>query len=279
MALEFPQIDPVAISLGPLDVRWYALAYLAGFLLGWRYIVYLINGNGYDRLERPIKPDAVDDFLPWSILGVVLGGRIGYILFYQFEFYAQYPMEIIKVWHGGMSFHGGAGGAIVAMVLYSRFKNIPLLKFSDLFCCAVPLGLFFGRIANFINGELFGRVSPARWAMVFPDGGPLPRHPSQLYEAALEGVLLFVVLFMLVRREFIRNHAGIISGVFLVGYGASRFIVEFFREPDVEIGYIMDMFTMGQSLCVPMMIAGFYLVYYAIWVQKPDRPLDSVPAE
>ena len=259
MSLPFPEIDPVAFSIGPLMVRWYALAYIGGFLVGWRYALYLC---GLSKDARPNAAD-IDDFLPWGILGVILGGRIGYVLFYQLPMYIADPLEILKVWNGGMSFHGGAAGAIVAMVIYAMVKKIPLLRLTDLFCCAVPIGLLFGRVANFINGELFGRATDVAWGMVFPYCGPMPRHPSQLYEAALEGVVLFIVLFLLARRDSIRNKPGILSGVFLIGYGISRIIVEFFREPDVQIGYIMYLFTMGQVLCGPRILGGLYVVFYA----------------
>ncbi|MCB1555832.1 MAG: prolipoprotein diacylglyceryl transferase, partial [Alphaproteobacteria bacterium] len=176
MALSFPQIDPVALSIGPLDIRWYALAYLVGFLLGWRYALY-IAGLTKGKIDKA----ALDDFFPWAIIGVILGGRLGYVLFYQWDLYAAHPLETLKVWHGGMSFHGGALGVIAAMILYAWRRALPLLALTDIICCVVPIGLFFGRIANFINAELYGRVTSAPWGVVFPGGGPLPRHPSQLY--------------------------------------------------------------------------------------------------
>lgn len=260
MAIPFPDIDPIAFSVGPLVVRWYALAYIAGFILGWRYALYLCG------LTKDVRPNAldIDDFLPWGILGVILGGRVGYVLFYQLPMYMAEPLEILKVWNGGMSFHGGASGAIIAMVIYAMVKKISFLRLADIFCCGVPIGLFFGRLANFVNGELFGRTTDVAWGVVFPHGGPMPRHPSQIYEALLEGALLFVVLYLFARNDAIRNRPGIIAGTFLIGYGVSRVIVEFFREPDVQIGYIMNIFTMGQVLCVPMILAGAYVVWYAL---------------
>lgn len=264
MALKFPDIDPVALSLGPLEIRWYALAYLAGFLLGWQYALYLA---GLDKDKEPkekyIHKTTIDDFLPWAILGVILGGRLGYVLFYQLEMYWHNPSEIIKIWHGGMSFHGGALGVIVAMIAYSFYRKLPLLRLTDIVCCAVPIGVFFGRIANFINGELFGRVTTAPWAMAFPRGGEFTRHPSQLYEAALEGLVLFLILFALARRDGLRNCPGFLSGAFLVGYAAFRFFVEYFREPDFHLGFIAGSFTMGQILSVPMMAGGLFLMIYA----------------
>ncbi len=271
MALSFPDIDPVALTLGPLEIRWYALAYLAGFVLGWRYALYLAG-----RYEQGgVDKNAVDDFFPWAILGVILGGRIGYALFYQFEFYLAEPLEILKVWRGGMSFHGGLLGAVAAMAVFAYYRKISLLRLTDLVCCAAPIGLFFGRIANFINGELFGRVTGAPWGVVFPAGGPAPRHPSQLYEALLEGLVLFAVLAVMARRDKIAARPGILSGVFLVGYGAARGFVELFREPDSQLGYIADLFTMGQILSVPMMICGFVLIAYALRRDQNARAVNG----
>lgn len=259
--MEFPNIDPVALYLGPLPIRWYALAYIAGFLLGWKYCLYLA---GKDKDARPNKTD-IDDFLPWAILGVILGGRLGYILFYQLEFYLADPMEIAKIWNGGMSFHGGILGVIVAIISFSYARKIHVLRLADMLACATPIGLFFGRIANFINGELFGRVTNVPWGINFPRGGDMPRHPSQLYEAALEGLLLFIILFFLSRFETIRLRAGLLSGIFLCGYAAARFTVEFFREPDLQIGFVIDTFTMGQILCIPMFIGGVALLALAFF--------------
>ena len=264
---EFPNIDPVAFSFGPLSVRWYALAYLTGFLLGWRYCVYLA---GLDSDTRPNKAD-IDDFLAWAIGGVILGGRLGYILFYQFEHYAAYPLDVFKLWQGGMSFHGGAMGVIAAIFIYGwRYKFNPV-RLGDFVCACVPIGLFFGRLANFVNGELFGRVTESSWGMVFPRGGPLPRHPSQLYEAALEGALLFLILAVLVRSSWVRERPGIVSGMFLAGYGFFRAVEEFFREPDGQIGLIGDVISMGQILSLPMILAGSGLVVLAITGKTRDR--------
>lgn len=263
MAIPFPDIDPVALAVGPVEIRWYALAYLAGFLLGWQYALYLA---GLDKNKKPqeryVQKTTIDDFLPWAILGVILGGRLGYVLFYQPEMYWHDPWEIPKVWHGGMSFHGGAVGMIASMVIYAFVKKLPLLRLTDIVCCAVPIGLFFGRIANFINGELFGRQTTVQWSFVFPRGGDFPRHPSQLYEAALEGFLLFVALFALARMEKVRNRPGVLSAVFLIGYGITRIIAEFYREPDIQLGFIVGAYTMGQVLCVPMILGGLVLLFY-----------------
>lgn len=259
MAIDFPNIDPVALQIGPLAIRWYALAYMAGFLLGWKYVVYLARGDKDGRLTEA----HIDDFLPWGIAGVILGGRLGYVLFYQLSYYLAEPAQILQVWNGGMSFHGGAMGMIGAMVLYAWRHKLPLLRLTDYVCCAVPIGLFFGRLANFVNGELFGRVTDAPWGMVFPGGGEMPRHPSQLYEAVLEGAVLFTVLFLLAQRADVRARAGFLSGVFLTGYGVSRFVVEYFREPDAQIGLIGGMISMGQILCLPMMAGGIFLMVFS----------------
>lgn len=265
--MDFPNIDPVAFYVGPLPIRWYALAYITGFLAGWKYCLYLA---GLDKEARPNKTD-IDDFLPWAILGVIAGGRIGYVLFYQLEFYLSEPAEIAKIWNGGMAFHGGILGVIVASFIFTRVRKIPLLKLADMLACATPIGLFFGRIANFINGELFGRVSNVPWAVNFPRGGGLDRHPSQLYEAALEGLVLFIILFILVRMPQIRERAGILAGVFLTGYGCARFFVEFFREPDLQIGYIAGVITMGQVLCVPMILGGIILICYGAFKKENNK--------
>jgi phosphatidylglycerol:prolipoprotein diacylglycerol transferase len=257
MAIEIPPIDPVALQLGPVMIRWYALAYLAGFLLGWKYCLHLISrkSEGY----RPNTQD-IDDFLVWTVIGVILGGRIGYVLFYQFAMYVQNPLEIFQIWHGGMSFHGGALGVIAALMLFTWRRKISLLKLSDVVCAAVPIGLFFGRIANFINGELMGRPTTVAWGVIFPDGYNVIRHPSQIYEALLEGLVLFVILHLLMKKEL---RPGIVTGVFLMGYAVFRALVEFVRQPDSQIGLIGDAVTMGQILCLPMFILGLGVCVYA----------------
>ncbi len=264
MALPFPDIDPVALAIGPLAIRWYALAYLAGFLLAWKYALWIVSRDPH---LRPNKDD-IDNFVPWAVLGVILGGRIGYVLFYQFDLYAADPLEALKVWHGGMSFHGGALGVIVALFGYSFVHKFSLLRLSDAACAGVPIGLFFGRIANFVNGELYGRVTDVPWAFVFPRGGALPRHPSQLYEAILEGLVLFVILYLIIRRDDLRNRPGIVTGVFLAGYGFMRFLVEFVREPDVQLGLYAGFFSMGQFLCIPMILFGAYAAREAYYGRR-----------
>lgn len=258
--LPFPDIDPIAIHFGDaFGIRWYALSYLAGLLGGWYYAGYL---SDLDRDRRPNHQD-IDNILPLLVLGIILGGRIGYALFYNFEYYVQNPVNIAYIWQGGMSFHGGLLGVILMCAIYARRHKFSLLALGDILATVAPIGLFFGRIANFINGELFGRVTTVPWAFVFPYGGPLPRHPSQLYEAFLEGVCLFVILFFAARQPAIRRSAGVLSGIFIAGYGISRFIVEFYREPDIQIGLLAQYFSLGQFLSLPMIFAGFYLIHYA----------------
>ncbi len=259
LSLAFPAIDPIAIAIGPIAIRWYALAYIAGLLLGWRYVVHYCSKTPNIMSKRDI-----DDLLFWATLGVILGGRTGYILFYNLDYYLANPANILKVWQGGMAFHGGFMGVIIAIILFARKRGISILAVLDAAAVAAPIGLFFGRIANFINGELFGRATDAPWGMVFPNGGPEPRHPSQLYEAVLEGAILFVVLFILARSPFVRHRPGIMGGTFVAGYGISRIIVEFFRQPDAQLGFLTFGATMGQLLSIPMVLVGLGCIFYAL---------------
>ncbi len=261
MAMQFPDIDPVALRLGPVVIRWYALSYIAGLTGGWRYLRWLAA-----KSQAKFTALQIDDFLVWATIGTVLGGRLGYILFYKPSFYLADPLQILQLWHGGMSFHGGALGVITALILYCRRYKISILEFGDLLCCVVPLGLFFGRVANFINGELWGRVADdsVPWAMVFPsDPSQLPRHPSQLYEAGLEGLALLAILHLLWRSEAVRERRGTLAGVFLLGYGIARAVVEFFRQPDDFLGFLWGGATMGQLLSAPLMAAGLIMIVRA----------------
>jgi phosphatidylglycerol:prolipoprotein diacylglycerol transferase len=269
LAIPFPAIDPVAIALGPFVVRWYALAYIAGLLMGWRYCLILA-----DRPPRLVERRDIDDFLVWATLGVVLGGRIGYVLFYQPGYYLQHPVEALYLWHGGMSFHGGALGVTLAILLFTRARGLAVLAFSDIIAEAIPIGLFFGRIANFINGELFGRETDVPWAMVFPNGGPMPRHPSQLYEAVCEGLLLFLLLLFAEYRGA-RRRPGIVTGLFLSGYAVARMSGELFRQPDAQLGFLVFGTTMGQLLSIPVLIAGLFLIWWAM--RRPASPAASQP--
>jgi phosphatidylglycerol:prolipoprotein diacylglycerol transferase len=269
-AIPYPVIDPVAIAFGPFAIRWYAIAYIVGLLLGWRYCLMLA-----DRPPRLVSRTAIDDFLVWATLGVVLGGRIGYVLFYNLPLYLQHPWQALEVWHGGMSFHGGALGVTLAILVFTRQRGIRVFAFADIICEAIPIGLFFGRIANFINGELYGRVSDVPWAMVFPNGGPLPRHPSQLYEAFCEGILLFLVLFVAERRGARRN-PGMIGGIFLVGYAVARMSGEVFRQPDPQLGFLLfGWLTMGQLLSIPLLIGGIVLI---LWARRRPAASANPPA-
>ncbi|MBV8889976.1 MAG: prolipoprotein diacylglyceryl transferase [Alphaproteobacteria bacterium] len=257
LAIPFPAIDPVAVSFGPFAIRWYALAYIAGLLIGWRYCLALAG-----RPPRLVRREDVDEFLVWATLGVVLGGRIGYVLFYMPDYYLLHPLQALYLWHGGMSFHGGALGVTLAIILFSRSRHIPVFAFSDIILEAMPIGLFFGRIANFINGELFGRETTVPWAMIFPNGGPVPRHPSQLYEAFCEGILLFLVLFA-AERAGARLKPGIVTGLFLAGYAVARMSGELFRQPDAQLGFLIFGTTMGQLLSIPVLIAGICVILWA----------------
>ncbi len=259
LAIPFPEIGAVLFEIGPFAIRWYALAYIVGLLLGWRYCVWLAK-----RPPALVTKLQIDDFLVWATIGVIGGGRLGYVLFYQPGQFLARPVEILQVWHGGMSFHGGVAGVIVAIILFARRRGIPLLALCDIVAAAVPIGLFLGRLANFVNAELYGRPTDAPWAMVFPgDAQALPRHPSQLYEAGLEGIVLFLVLFFLIQSESVRRRQGLATGVFLAGYALARIFVEFFREPDAFLGFVAAGTTMGQWLSLPMAIGGAYLIWRA----------------
>ena len=262
-ALPFPNIDPVLFSIGPLSVHWYGIGYVIGILFAWWYGKKLVNtARLWPNNNAPMDPLALDDFVLWAALGVVIGGRLGYVLFYNFGFYISNPLEIPAVWDGGMSFHGGILGTTVAMILFARKRGIPVWSMFDTIAAGVPIGLGVVRIANFINSELWGRVSDVSWAVYFPNGGPLPRHPSQLYEAALEGFVLFCVLALLIWKGNKLKAPGFIAGAFVAGYGLSRILVEFFREPDAQLGYLVGgWMTMGMALSVPMVLLGVWAMW------------------
>ena len=266
LSLTFPSIDPVLFEIGPFSLRWYALAYVVGIFLGWWYAKRLVGNPAlWGAKGAPMKPADVDDFVVWATLGIILGGRLGYVLFYDLARYIQNPAEIFALWEGGMSFHGGFLGTVLAMILFARSRRIPVWSLIDVIAPSVTFGLFLGRLANFANGELFGRVADLPWTFVFPNGGPDPRHPSQLYEAALEGVALFIVLRVLTHRYHKLTTPAFVSGAFAAGYGIARTFVEFFREPDFHIGYLAGGLTMGMLLSIPMIVAG---VAVMIWSSR-----------
>jgi phosphatidylglycerol:prolipoprotein diacylglycerol transferase len=263
LAIPFPDIDPVAFSLGPLEVRWYGLAYAAGLLLGWLYVRRLIATPGlWPPNRKPFPEDLATDLLLYAAIGVVVGGRLGDVLLYEPTYFWQHPAEIVQVWRGGMAFHGGLIGTGLALFVLGRVRKVSALTLIDLGAAATPIGLGLGRLANFINGELWGRVSDVPWAMVFPDGGPLPRHPSQIYEALAEGVLLFLVLWYAIYGRLLLKRPGAVTGIFLAGYGIARIACEHFREDtDPQIG--LGLFTSGQMYSIPMVLAGVALIVWA----------------
>lgn len=255
MILIHPSIDPVIFSIGFLDIRWYGLSYVLAFILG-SFLIKKFNIN----LNSSIKDKIIDKFFIWSIFGVILGGRIGYVLFYQFENFILNPIYIFYIWQGGMSFHGGLAGMIISIFLFSKINNISFFQLADLISLVAPIGLFFGRLANFVNIELIGRPTNFFISIIYPTIDYLPRHPSQLYEAFLEGFLLFIILLYFFKKYYSINNAGSLSGIFLIFYGLFRFLVEFLREPDQHIGLLYNYLTMGQILCIPLTIIGFIIL-------------------
>lgn len=252
--MVFPEFDPVAIQIGPIAIRWYALSYIVGILLAWRYSIWVSK-----LPPRRVSRTQLDDLLFWATIGIIVGGRLGQVLLWDPGYYLTNPIAIFEIWKGGMAFHGGLIGVILAMWLYARRQKLSIFALSDVVAPSAPIGLFLGRVANFINGELVGRPTDVPWAMVFPHIDALPRHPSQLYQAALEGIVLFLVMLWAVRQESLRNRLGALSGVFLIGYAIARSIGEVFREPEIDLGPI-SFITWGQVLSVPMLVAGVYLL-------------------
>jgi phosphatidylglycerol:prolipoprotein diacylglycerol transferase len=272
LVLQFPQFDPIAVSLGPFAIRWYALAYIVGIVLGWVYARKILRTEKFWGGPAPISVVQFDDFVLWVTLGIILGGRTGYVLFYNLPHFIAHPLEIFQLWQGGMSFHGGFLGCVAAVLLFGWRNKVPVLSLGDVTCAVGTIGLLLGRLANFINGELWGRVTDAPWAFVFPTGGPLPRHPSQLYEAALEGILLFAVLTLMIRRGALLR-PGLIVGTFAILYGLARIFSEFFREPDPQLGFLWGGLTMGMLLSLPMIAAG---VAFVLWALRRSRTSESV---
>lgn len=262
-ALPYPDIDPVFFRLGPLQFRWYGLMYLIALTLA--YFIILSRAKAK---HIPLDRNQVYDMIVYAAVGVFAGGRLGYVLFYNLSYYLEHPLKIFAVWEGGMSFHGGLIGTIIALVLFGKRREIPIYTIADLAAGVTPVGLFLGRIGNFINGELYGRPTDVDWCMVFPAGGPACRHPSQLYEATLEGLLLFTLLWLISRTP---HPPGTVFWSFLTGYGVCRFIVEFFREPDMQIGFFLGVFSMGQLLSFPMILIG--LVMLIVGYQRRPQPV------
>jgi phosphatidylglycerol---prolipoprotein diacylglyceryl transferase len=278
LTITFPAIDPVAISIGPLAIRWYALAYISGIVIGWIYARVLIKSEKLWNGPAPIAPLQLDDFILWVTIGIIVGGRTGYVLFYNPAVFIQNPAAILKLWEGGMSFHGGFLGCVAAVMLFALKNKISILSLGDITTAVAPIGIFLGRLANFIKGELWGREADASvpWRMIFPDD-PLQlfRHPSQLYEAALEGILLFVVLAVMVRMGALKR-PGLILGSFIAIYGLARITGEFFREPDPQLGFLWGGLTMGMLLSIPMIIVGAILIMMAWRRKAPEHIQKSI---
>jgi phosphatidylglycerol:prolipoprotein diacylglycerol transferase len=272
LLIKFPVFDPIAIAIGPIAIRWYALAYIGGIVFGWLYARALIKNEKLWGRPAPISLLQMDDFILWVTLGIIVGGRTGYVLFYNLPFFVEHPAEIFELWKGGMSFHGGFMGCVVAVMWFARKNHIPILSLGDITTAVGPIGLFLGRIANFINSELWGRAADPSlpWAMIFPNGGPLPRHPSQLYEAGMEGILLFAILAVMIRFGALKR-PGLILGSFITLYALARITGEHFREPDPQLGFLWGCLTMGMLLSLPMVIAGIILIVRA-WRREQPNP-------
>ncbi|HVV41845.1 MAG TPA: prolipoprotein diacylglyceryl transferase [Nitrobacter sp.] len=272
LLITYPTFNPIAIAIGPFAIRWYALAYIGGILLGWIYARSLLKNDSLWGRPAPISLIELDDFILWVTIGIILGGRTGYVLFYNLDFFVQHPAEIFELWKGGMSFHGGFMGCVVAVIAFCWKRGLPVLSLGDITTAVGPIGLFLGRIANFINDELWGRPADPSlpWAMIFPTGGPLPRHPSQLYEATLEGIVLFAVLALMIRAGALKR-PGLILGSFITLYAIARITGEFFREPDPQLGFLWGGLTMGMLLSVPMIVVGLAIAIVA-WRRGPQVP-------
>ncbi len=259
IGLDFPQISPVMFSIGPLDIRWYSMAYLVGILLGW----FLINRN-VQKNNLELNRQKVEDLIFYLTLGIILGGRLGYAIFYGGKAMWSEPWHILEIWKGGMSFHGGVAGVIIALWVYARKINYKFLGLTDLVVLYAPIGIFLGRLANFANDELWGRVTDVPWAIRFPAGGYLPRHPSQLYEAFFEGIVMFFLLNWLWRYSFVRNRSGLVSAFFVLMYGVFRISMEQFREPDQHMGFFFGGITMGQILSLPLIVLGLMVIVFLL---------------
>ncbi|TKB44241.1 prolipoprotein diacylglyceryl transferase [Thalassotalea mangrovi] len=265
-AIQFPEIDPIIFSIGPLALRWYGMMYLVGFVLA-----LIIANKAADRSQGLWTRDQVGDLLFYGFLGVIIGGRVGYVIFYQWQHFISDPLYLFEIWKGGMSFHGGLLGVLLAIAFFARKEKKTFFQVGDFVAPLVPLGLGAGRIGNFINAELWGRETDVPWAMVFPnDPEQLPRHPSQLYEFFLEGVVLFAIIYLVCKKP---RPTGLASGLFLAGYGLFRMFIEFFREPDAHLGFVLSSLSMGQMLSLPMVIAGVGLIVWALTKSSVPQPV------
>ena len=273
--LRFPDFDPVLIHIGPFAIRWYALAYIVGILIGWVYARAVIRWQNAWGGPAPMTAADFDDFIVWVTLGIILGGRLGYVLFYNPQYFAAHPLESFELWKGGMSFHGGFLGCVAAVAGFSRQRRVAFLSLGDVTCAVAPIGLFLGRLANFVNGELWGRPTEVPWGMVFPTGGLFPRHPSQLYEAALEGLALVLLLALCIRLGALKR-PGLVVGVFAAFYALARSFCELYREPDPQLGFLWGGLTMGMLLSIPLFLFGAALIVRA--VRLPPRTAATQPA-
>lgn len=274
LLIPYPAIDPVMVHIGPLPIRWYALAYIGGLVGGWAGARFLVGRPTLWGARPHTTVLAIDDLVVYIAVGIILGGRIGYVLFYNLAFYVAHPLDILEVWNGGMSFHGGLLGTALAMVIFARRNDVALDSVTDTVSAVVPIGLFLGRVANFIKPELWGRPTDVPWAMIFPGSDGQPRHPSQLYEAGLEGLALLALLAIVIPRGGLRRD-GLVTGLFCVGYGVARIVSEFFREPDKQLGYLFHGATMGMLLSVPLILVGVALLVRAF---RRPRALDAAEA-
>ncbi|HQT54144.1 MAG TPA: prolipoprotein diacylglyceryl transferase [Phenylobacterium sp.] len=260
--MPFPDIDPVLIHIGPFAIRWYALGYVAGILIGWRYITSMARNQALWPLRGPpASPAQIDDLILWITLGIIVGGRLGHVFFYTPALIVTDPLEVFKTWKGGMSFHGGVLGVLIATLLFARVNKVDVFRLGDVITAAAPIGIFFVRIANFINGELWGRPTSLPWGVVFPDAGIMPRHPSQIYEALLEGLLLFIILRIATHHAKLLNRRGVVAGMFFLGYGIARTLIENVREPDAYLPAFPLGLTMGMMLSIPMALGGAWLIW------------------
>ena len=261
--------DPVLIDLGFFQIRWYSAAYILGILIGWIYANRIIKATANNQYNfKQITTEQFDDLIIYLIIGIIVGGRLGYVIFYNLDYYSQNLLEIFKLWQGGMSFHGGLLGVVISTFVFSKKTQINFFKFSDIISCAAPIGILLGRLANFINGELYGKITTLSWGVIFPNGGNLPRHPSQLYEAALEGIFLFLIInYLAVKNKFLYR-PGYISGIFLILYSILRIFSEIFREPDIHIGLLFNYFSIGTLLSLITIIFGLFII---LFLKKNER--------